>query len=151
VLAVPLEVVHRLCEHARFQPARSALGVAVARDEAGPSILMCFETAGWLISNGAASSRTEASPCARRARMARLVGSASAVNTASRRSSSRSASWRSLGTGGASAGIAITFLFQNELVIYTTSRRVNERRQALGRLRATGQRAPAGDVCYNPE
>src|SRR3569832_209082 len=37
--------------------------------------LMCFETAGKLILNGAASAFTEASPCIRRASMARRVGS----------------------------------------------------------------------------
>src|SRR6187431_1161756 len=40
----------------------------------------CFEIAGWLSSNGAAKSFTDASPLARRARMARLVGSARAAN-----------------------------------------------------------------------
>ena len=36
---------------------------------------MCFEIAGKLISNGAASSLTVASPCIRRASIARRVGS----------------------------------------------------------------------------
>src|SRR5262249_40321488 len=39
--------------------------------------------AGWLISNGSASSITEASPCAKRARMARRVGSARAAKVTS--------------------------------------------------------------------
>src|SRR5690606_10875470 len=51
------------------------------------STLRCFEIAGWLMSNGVASSETEASPSANRARMARRVGSASAANVASRRAS----------------------------------------------------------------
>ena len=35
----------------------------------------CLVTAGWLMGNGAATSRTPASPSAKRARIARLVGS----------------------------------------------------------------------------
>src|SRR5690349_9244050 len=50
------------------------------------STFRCFETAGRLMSNGAASSLTEVSPEARRARMARRVGSASAAKVALRRS-----------------------------------------------------------------
>src|SRR6185437_658599 len=42
------------------------------------------EIAGWVIANGSASSITGASPAARRARIARRVGSASAENVASR-------------------------------------------------------------------
>jgi hypothetical protein len=42
-----------------------------------------LEIAGWLMSNGAASSITVAWPDASRARIARLVGSASAANVAS--------------------------------------------------------------------
>src|SRR5215510_6882383 len=49
-------------------------------------IFRCFEIAGWLIANGSASSVTDASPGARRARRARRGGSASARNVASRRS-----------------------------------------------------------------
>src|SRR6516165_2369405 len=49
--------------------------------------LRCLETPGRVMSNGAASSLTVASPVARRARMARLVGSARAANVASSRSS----------------------------------------------------------------
>ena len=45
----------------------------------------CLEMAGWLSENGATSSLTVASPCAKRARMARRVGSASAAKVASRR------------------------------------------------------------------
>ena len=45
--------------------------------------------AGWLISNGAASSITVASPLASRARIARRVGSASAANVRSSRASLR--------------------------------------------------------------
>src|ERR1043165_9371715 len=41
--------------------------------------LRCFDTAGRLMSNGAASSVTAASPAARRARIARRVGSARAA------------------------------------------------------------------------
>src|SRR3569833_932802 len=48
------------------------------------STFRCFEIAGWVIANGAASSPTEASPFASRARIARLVGSASAANVTSR-------------------------------------------------------------------
>src|SRR5207244_11958687 len=44
----------------------------------------CFEIAGWLMANGCASSATDASPEASRARIARRVGSASAANVASR-------------------------------------------------------------------
>src|SRR6266508_5599815 len=43
------------------------------------STLRCLETAGKVISKGSASSVTEASPVARRARIARRVGSASAA------------------------------------------------------------------------
>jgi len=43
-----------------------------------------LEIAGWLIANGAASSLTEASPAASRARIARRVGSARAAKVASR-------------------------------------------------------------------
>src|SRR5256885_616647 len=49
------------------------------------STLRCFEIAGWLIANGRASSLTDVSPRARRARIARRVGSARAVKTASSR------------------------------------------------------------------
>jgi hypothetical protein len=49
---------------------------AAAGDEAGAlEALRCLETAGRLISNGSASSATEASPGARRARMAPCSGS----------------------------------------------------------------------------
>ena len=48
------------------------------------STLRCLEIAGWLMANGSASSMTEASPCASRARMARRVGSDSAWKVASR-------------------------------------------------------------------
>ena len=48
------------------------------------STFRCLDTAGWLISNGAAISFTEAWPSASRDRIARRVGSASAANTASR-------------------------------------------------------------------
>ena len=48
--------------------------------------LRCFEIAGWLIAKGAASSKTEASPLARRLRIARRVGSASAAKVALSRS-----------------------------------------------------------------
>ena len=41
--------------------------------------------AGWLMAKGSASSATDASPCASRARMARRVGSARAAKVASRR------------------------------------------------------------------
>ena len=51
------------------------------------STLRCFDTAGMLISNGAASSVTEVSPSASRARIARRVGSASAEKVALRASS----------------------------------------------------------------
>src|SRR5579862_7027914 len=46
------------------------------------STLRCFEIAGILIANGSASSVTDASPSARRDRIARRVGSASAENVA---------------------------------------------------------------------
>ncbi len=48
------------------------------------STLRCFEIAGCDISNGSASSITDASPEARRDRIARRVGSASAAKVASR-------------------------------------------------------------------
>jgi hypothetical protein len=50
------------------------------------STLRCFETAGSVMSNGFASSVTDASPDARRARIARLVGSAIAANVTLSRS-----------------------------------------------------------------
>src|SRR5712664_3288326 len=50
------------------------------------STFRCFETAGRLISKGSASFRTEVSPEARRARIARRVGSARAAKVALRRS-----------------------------------------------------------------
>src|ERR1700722_10333804 len=46
------------------------------------STFRCFDTAGIDISNGSASSVTDVSPSASRARMARRVGSASAENVA---------------------------------------------------------------------
>src|ERR1700686_1164176 len=49
---------------------------------------MCFETAGSVRSNGLASSLTVASPCARRARIARRVEFASTAKVSLRRSSS---------------------------------------------------------------
>src|SRR5687768_3292459 len=67
-------------------------------------IFRCLEMAGWLMSNGWASSVTDASPRARRARMARLVGSASARNVASRR---------------ADTAVFIAIRFNNYKVIYT--------------------------------
>src|SRR5688572_22793322 len=57
--------------------------------------------AGWLISNGSASSVTVASPLASRARMARRVGSARAAKVRSRRSEA-----------------CITVPFYNVMVIY---------------------------------
>ena len=65
---------------------------ASRRRETSParsSTLRCLEMAGWLMANGRASSVTVASPAVRRRRMARRVGSASAMNVAS--------SWASLG------------------------------------------------------
>ena len=50
------------------------------------STLRCLEMAGRLISNGSASSVTDVSPSASRARMARRVGSASAAKVVLRRS-----------------------------------------------------------------
>src|SRR5882757_6807208 len=50
------------------------------------STFRCFETAGRLMSKGSASFRTEVSPEARRARIARRVGSARAAKVALRRS-----------------------------------------------------------------
>ena len=52
---------------------------------ASSSTLRCLDTAGWLMSNGSANSETEASPSAKRARIARRVGSARAANVASSR------------------------------------------------------------------
>src|SRR5947207_11110934 len=49
------------------------------------STFRCFEIAGWLMRKGFASSITPASPPARRARIARRVGSASAAKVWSRR------------------------------------------------------------------
>src|SRR5438309_11022076 len=49
------------------------------------STFRCFETAGWLIRKGFASCITPASPEARRARIARRVGSARAAKVWSRR------------------------------------------------------------------
>src|SRR5258708_7603290 len=50
------------------------------------STLRCLEIAGWLRANGFMSSDTSASPAARRARIARLVGSASAAKATLSRS-----------------------------------------------------------------
>src|SRR6185503_11471895 len=47
------------------------------------STLRCLEIAGWLMSKGSASSLTEASPDARRDRIARRVGSERAAKIAS--------------------------------------------------------------------
>src|SRR5437867_5000751 len=57
------------------------------------STLRCLEMAGWLMAKGLARSVTEASPEARRARIARRVGSASAAKVASRRWADGIASW----------------------------------------------------------
>src|SRR5882672_87023 len=65
-------------------------------------IFRCLEMAGWLIANGSASSVTDASPEARRARIARRVGSARAANVAS--------SWSEL-------GLFITFKLYNLMII----------------------------------
>jgi hypothetical protein len=70
-LAVFVDPSGSLAERIGFEFAGTPLGFATAGDE-------CLETAGMLISKGSASSVTEASPRARRARMARRVGSASA-------------------------------------------------------------------------
>ena len=56
------------------------------------STFRCFDTAGRLMSNGAASSLTVASPVDSRARIARRVGSASAANV--------SESWSAAGAAG---------------------------------------------------
>src|SRR5260370_36765577 len=66
--------------------------------------------AGWLIGNGLASWVTDASPDARRARMARRVGSASAANVASRR-------WE----------VFITTQLYNHLIMHQTAKAVNTR------------------------
>src|SRR5687768_11728295 len=68
------------------------------------STLRCFEMAGWLISNGLASSVTVASPVASRARIARRVGSARAAKVRSRRSEA-----------------CITVEFHKDMVIYSRS------------------------------
>ena len=67
------------------------------------STLRCFEIAGWVMANGSASSFTVASPDARRARMARRVGSARAAKVASRRV----------------VAVCITNELHNQLVLYT--------------------------------
>src|SRR2546428_11080686 len=73
------------------------------------STLRCLETAGSVISNGSASSVTEASPEARRARIARRVGSASAAKV--------------LLIG--SDAVAVTIGVFNQLVKYTPSSRLS--------------------------
>src|SRR5215831_10420635 len=67
--------------------------------------LRCFEIAGWEISNGSASSFTVAWPDAKRANIARRVGSASAAKVASR--------W---------LVFCITIKLYNQVVIYIASR-----------------------------
>jgi len=82
------------------------------------STLRCLEIAGWVIANGLARSVTDASPDARRARIARLVGSASAAKVASRR-------W--------GADLFITDGFYNQVVIIW--------RQRVGRQAPAGRRS----------
>jgi YVTN family beta-propeller protein len=60
------------------------LSISRSTNPACSSTFRCLDTAGWLISNGAAISFTDASPAASRDRIARRVGSASAAKTASR-------------------------------------------------------------------
>ena len=79
---VALGPVGDLLERAGLDAARAATAPR-GRARSGParsSTRRCFETAGMLMSNGSASSVTEHSPDARRARIARRVGSARAAN-----------------------------------------------------------------------
>src|SRR5690606_30817361 len=82
-------------------PTRRSSDLSPARS----STFRCLEMAGWLISNGSASSVTVASPSASRARSARRVGSARAAKVRSSRS-----------------GVFITIRFNNTMVIYNGKR-----------------------------
>jgi len=85
--AIAFEPVVHLLEGAGLDPARPPLRLPAARDEtARSSTLRCLETAGRLMANGSASSVTDVSPNASRARMARRVGSARAAKVVLRRS-----------------------------------------------------------------
>src|SRR5512134_731426 len=63
---------------------RRCASTSIEMRPARSSTFRCLEMAGWLISNGSASSVTVASPVASRARMARRVGSAKAAKVRSR-------------------------------------------------------------------
>src|SRR5690606_30179435 len=81
------------------------------------STFRCLEMAGWLISNGSASSVTVADPVASRARMARRVGSARAAKVRSRRSEA-----------------CITLSFYKVAVIYNGTKGLSRLSPGLNRL-----------------
>lgn len=70
-----------------FQPAGPGLGGAGAGNKACSRTLRCLEIACWVMVKGSVSWLTVASPPASRARIARLVGSASAAKVELSRSS----------------------------------------------------------------
>jgi len=76
--------VRRVRERLRFEPpGRRCASRPCEISPARSSTFKCFEIASFVIANGSASSITDASPDASRARIARRVGSASAANVAS--------------------------------------------------------------------
>ena len=84
--AIALEPVGDALERAAsIRQGRHCASRPRAMRPARSSTLRCLEMAGRLISNGSASSVTEVSPTASRARMARRVGSASAAKVVLRR------------------------------------------------------------------
>jgi hypothetical protein len=93
----------------RLEPAGPELRVASATEEAGAlEDLECLQIAGMLISNGAASSFTDASPSIRRIRMARRVGLAMAESVR--------LTWHWIRTGHVGVAAARGFPCERELV-----------------------------------
>ena len=82
---VPRRPLGHFLERLRPPAAPAATAARRLREirPARSSTFRCFETAGSVMANGSASSVTEASPVASRARIARRVGSASAANVRS--------------------------------------------------------------------
>ena len=85
--ARPRSTPPRAARH-RGRTAGTGPAARASTSPARSSTLMCFEIAGSVSSNGSASSFTVASPSARRARIARRVGFASAAKVSLSRSSS---------------------------------------------------------------
>src|SRR5207244_6652509 len=112
------------------------------------STFRCLEIAGWLIANGSASSVTDALPDARRARIARRVGSARAAKMVSRRCVACITYWLYTGERAYRQAPRLSGDPRPPRVLHRAaqrSRHVDEVLDEARSVRAPDERDPAGD------